>query len=120
MGERKNIRIALVNPPTPKGVFRHQPYVPIGLAYLAAVLEENGHEVTVIDCPAIEADHEKIRAKLASFQPLMVGITSITPTIQSALLSAHVAKEACPNAMVILGGPHPHLWMNKFSATKPQ
>ncbi len=102
----KKVKIALVNPPTLEGVFRHQLYLPIGLAYLAAVLEDNGHEVTVIDCPAIEADHEKLRAELASFEPLMVGVTSMTPTIQSALLSAHVAKEACPDAMVVLGGPH--------------
>ena len=36
----------------------------------------------------------------------MVGITSITTTIKSTLLAARVAKEACPNAVVVLGGPH--------------
>jgi radical SAM superfamily enzyme YgiQ (UPF0313 family) len=102
----KTVKIALVNPPILKGVFRHQLYLPIGLAYLAAVLEEKGHEVTVIDCPALEMPHDKLKARLASFEPLIIGITSMTPTIQSALLSAHVAKEACPNATVILGGPH--------------
>jgi hypothetical protein len=56
-------RIALVNQSTLKEVFRYQLYLPIGLAYLTAVLEENGHEVTVIDCPALEMDHEKLRAK---------------------------------------------------------
>ena len=100
------VRIALVNPPILKGVFRHQLYLPIGLAYLAAVLEENEHEVTVIDCPALEMDHEKLRAKLASREPNVVGITSMTTTIQSVLLSARVAKEACPDALVVLGGPH--------------
>ena len=30
----------------------------------------------------------------------------MTPTIQSAVQSAHVAKEACPESMVVLGGPH--------------
>jgi len=102
----KRVKTSLVNPPPLKGVYRHQPYLPIGLAYLAAVLEENGHEVTVIDCPALEMNHEKLKAKLASIEPNVIGITSMTPTIQSALLSAHVAKEACPDAMVILGGPH--------------
>jgi anaerobic magnesium-protoporphyrin IX monomethyl ester cyclase len=99
-------KIALVNPPTLKGVYHHQLYLPIGLAYLAAVLERSGHEVTVIDCPALEIDHEKLRTKLASFEPNVVGITSMTPTIQSTLLSARVAKEACPDARVVLGGPH--------------
>ena len=102
----KTAKIALVNPPTLKGVYHHQLFLPIGLAYLAAVLKENGHEVTVIDCPALEMDHEKLKAKLASFEPDVVGITSMTPTIQSTLLSARVAKEVCPDAIVTLGGPH--------------
>ena len=102
----KTAKIALVNPPTVKGVYHHQLFLPIGLAYLTAVLKENGHEVTVIDCPALEMDHEKLKAKIASFKPNVVGITSMTPTIQSTLLSARVAKEACPDAIVTLGGSH--------------
>ena len=103
---RGRVKTSLVNPPPLKGVYRHQLYLSIGLAYLAAVLEENGHEVNVIDCPALEMNHEELRAKLASLEPNVIGITSMTPTIQSALLSARVAKEACPDAMVVLGGPH--------------
>jgi radical SAM superfamily enzyme YgiQ (UPF0313 family) len=102
----KKVRIALVNPPILKGVYRHQLYLPIGLAYLAAVLEAKGHDVTVIDCPADNVSHDQLRERLASHEPLIVGITSMTPTIQSALQSARVAKEACPNATTILGGSH--------------
>jgi anaerobic magnesium-protoporphyrin IX monomethyl ester cyclase len=100
------VETTLVNPPPLKGVYRHQLYLPMGLAYLAAVLEEDGHEVTVIDCPAQEIDLEQLKTKLASIQPDLIGITSMTPTIQSALLSAHAAKEVCPDAMVVIGGPH--------------
>ena len=102
----KTAKIALVNPPILKGVYHHQLFLPIGLAYLAAVLKSKQHEVTVIDCPALEIDHEKLKAKIASFEPDVVGITSMTPTIQSTLKSACVAKEACPEAKVTLGGPH--------------
>jgi anaerobic magnesium-protoporphyrin IX monomethyl ester cyclase len=102
----KTAKIALVNPPILKGVYHHQLFLPIGLAYLAAVLKTNRHEVTVIDCPASEMGHEQLKAKVASFEPDVVGITSMTPTIQSTLMSARVAKEACPNAVVTLGGPH--------------
>jgi len=103
---QKKAKISLVNPPPLKGVYRHQLYLPIGLAYLAAVLEENGYDVTVIDCPALEMNLGQLKTKLASINPDVVGITSMTPTIQSALLSASAAKEACPDAMVVLGGPH--------------
>ena len=103
---QKRAKISLVNPPPLKGVYRHQLYLPIGLAYLAAVLEENGYDVTVIDCPALEMNLKQLKTKLASINPDVIGITSMTPTIQSALLSANAAKEACPDAMVVLGGPH--------------
>jgi len=102
----RRIKTSLVNPPPLKGVYRHQLYLSTGIAYLAAVLEENGHEVTIIDCPALEMNQEDLKAKLASIEPNLIGITSMTPTIQSALLSAHFAKEACPEAMVVLGGAH--------------
>jgi anaerobic magnesium-protoporphyrin IX monomethyl ester cyclase len=102
----RRIKISLVNPPLVEGVYRHQLYLPIGLAYLAAVLEKDGHNITVIDCPALEINHNQLRAKLASLEPDLIGITSMTPTIPSSLLSAHIAKEACPDSLTILGGPH--------------
>ena len=102
----RRVKISLVNPPPLKGVYRHQLYLPMGLAYLAAVLEKNGYEVTVIDCPALEVNLKQLKTKLTSIDPDIVGITSMTPTIQSALLSASAAKEACPDAIVVLGGPH--------------
>jgi anaerobic magnesium-protoporphyrin IX monomethyl ester cyclase len=100
------VKTVLINPPPLKGVYRHQLYLSIGLAYLAAVLEENDHEVTVIDCPASEIDLIKLKEKLISMDAQLIGITSMTPTIQSALQVANVAKEACPDAMIVLGGPH--------------
>ena len=103
---QQKIRTTLVNPPPLEGVYRHQLYLPMGLAYLAAVLEEAGHEVTVIDCPAEMIDIKQLKTKLAAIQPNLIGITSMTPTIQSAFLSAQTAKEACPEAMVVIGGPH--------------
>ncbi|PVX26838.1 MAG: B12-binding domain-containing radical SAM protein, partial [Candidatus Bathyarchaeum sp.] len=102
----RKIKTTLVNPPPLKGVYRHQLYLSIGLAYMAAVLEENGHEVTVIDCPALDIDQEKLKTKLSSIEPEIIGITSMTPTIQSAVLSAQVAKQVCPKSTVVLGGPH--------------
>ena len=102
----KKAKVALVNPPTLKGVFHHQLYVPIGLAYLAAVLEKNEHEITVIDCPAMGMDQNELQRKLESFKPDIIGITSMTPTIQSTLQSARVGREACPEATIAVGGPH--------------
>jgi radical SAM superfamily enzyme YgiQ (UPF0313 family) len=102
----RTAKVALVNPPTMKGVFHHHPYLPIGLAYLAAVLEANENEVLVLDCLASDIDHEKLKEKLSSFEPNLIGISSMTPMVPSTMLAAKVAKEACPDATVVLGGPH--------------
>jgi anaerobic magnesium-protoporphyrin IX monomethyl ester cyclase len=102
----KTARVALVNPPAIKGAFHHHPYLPIGLAYLAAVLEEKGNEVTVLDCLASDINQEQLKQKLGAFNPDIVGISSMTPMVQSTMMAARGAKEACPNATIVLGGPH--------------
>jgi len=106
MKTHRKAKVALVNPPLLEGSYRHPIFPPLGLAYLAAVLEQDRHEIKIIDCPIYGMNHEELKAELATFQPDFVGIASMTPTIPSALQSARVAKEACPNSKVIMGGPH--------------
>ena len=102
----KTTKIALVNPPLLEGAHRHHLFPPLGLLYIAAVLEQEDFEVRIMDCPVSEINHEKLKADLASFEPTLIGIGSMTPTIPSTLKSARAAKEACPDAIVVLGGPH--------------
>ncbi len=99
-------KIAFVTPPLEEGVAHHPLFPPIGLAYMAAVLEQNNYEVKIYDCPVSEINHEKLKAELESFQPSIVGIGSMTPTIESALKSARVAKEVNQDIKVLMGGPH--------------
>jgi anaerobic magnesium-protoporphyrin IX monomethyl ester cyclase len=99
-------KVALVTSPLLMKRGHHPLFPPLGLAYMAAVLQQNGFEVKIIDCPVCELDHEKLKAELSSYQPTMIGIGSMTPTIESALKSARVAKDACPDAKVLMGGPH--------------
>jgi anaerobic magnesium-protoporphyrin IX monomethyl ester cyclase len=99
-------RIALVNSPLIEADYSHPLFPPLGLAYLAAVLEQNNFEIKIMDCPVCRMDHKKLGANLAAFKPDLIGIASMTPTIPSAMKSAQVAKEVCPDATVIMGGPH--------------
>ena len=64
MAERKMVKIALVNPPPPFGAFVHYQSPLIGLAYMAAVLEKNGFEVTVVDCPPLHMTYEGLNQLL--------------------------------------------------------
>ena len=99
-------KLALVTPPITEKVAHHPLFPPLGLAYMAAVLEQNNFEVTIIDSPVLNYNHQNLKSELEAFQPTIVGIGSMTPTIESALKCAQTAKEATPNAEVIMGGPH--------------
>jgi len=101
-----NKKIVLVTPPLLQGIGHHPLFPPLGLAYMAAVLDQNGFEVKIIDAPVLQFSHEKLQAEIAAFQPDIVGISSMTPTIESAFKAARLAKEACPDAKIIMGGPH--------------
>jgi len=99
-------KVMLVNPPPLQGVFHHHPYLPMGLAYLAAVLEERGNQVSVLDCIAEGIDQNQLKQKISMFNPDVIGISSMTPMVLSSLMAAKGAKEVCPDTVVVLVGPH--------------
>ncbi|MCS7096420.1 MAG: cobalamin-dependent protein, partial [Nitrososphaerota archaeon] len=99
--------IVLVNPPICEGSYRHQPYMPIGLAYLAAVLEKAGHQVKVLDCAALSMSFQELKTRIVQFKPDIVGVTAMTPTVGSALKVASLVKEVSPSTLVVFGGVHP-------------
>ncbi len=102
----KEVKVALINPPLLPGMFRHHPLVPLGLAYLAAVLEDAGCEVKVFDCPPLGISHEELGKMLVKFSPNFVGITCMTMTYPSAVKAAMMVKECLPETLVGVGGPH--------------
>jgi len=73
---------------------------PLGLAYLAAVIRENGHSVKIIDRAIEKKDF--IPEDFLPFD--VVGISADTPRYPEALEIAAVAKEA--GKTVIMGGYH--------------
>ena len=99
--------IALVVPPL-DGVARADVVAspPLNVPYLAAVSRSMGHEVKIIDCPAFNWDYERLKKEISSFSPDLIGISSLTQTYPAALKSAAAAKDACPIALVVLGGSH--------------
>ncbi|HHJ00587.1 MAG TPA: radical SAM protein [Candidatus Aerophobetes bacterium] len=80
--------------------------LPLGLAYLASVLEREGHKVKVLDCPTLEYDLKDLEREIKGFSPQVMGITSTTSTIYDAYKVARLTKEINPKAVVVIGGPH--------------
>jgi len=98
-------RVALVNPPypveAPQAIF-----IPLGISYLAAVLEENGYSVDVVDCQVSTPNQKELEDKFRSLNPDIIGVTSATLTYLPALEILKAAKTALPNCLTMIGGPH--------------
>lgn len=98
-------RVALVNPPypveAPQAIF-----IPLGISYLAAVLEENGYSVDVVDCQTSRPNQKELEDKFRILNPDIIGVTSATLTYLPALEILKAAKTALPNCTTMIGGPH--------------
>jgi len=104
------MQVTFVNPPYPVGSHSHPPFIPLGIGYLAAVLEKNGYDVNVIDCQALKLTLSEVENELRKRQPDVVGLTSTTLTYKSALKIVKVAKRALPNCLTVIGGSHVTFW----------
>ncbi len=96
------MRVLLVSPES--RLWSSRKHIPLGLGYLAAVLEEEGHDVDLWD-GAVE--EEPLSVLLDGVRFDLVGVSSTTPLIHEAWEAAREAKER--EAITILGGPHPTL-----------
>jgi radical SAM superfamily enzyme YgiQ (UPF0313 family) len=114
------MKITLVNPPYPPNVHSHPPFIPLGLAYLGAVAEKAGHEVTVVDCQAEKLTHDAFRRRISQVPSDIIGVTATTLLYKSAMQLIEIAKEVHPNAVTMLGGSHGTFWdenaLNEYSS----
>lgn len=99
------MHITLVNPPSPKGAPSAR-YIPLGLGYLIAYLENKQFETNVIDYQATPVTNEELRKDLYRNQPKIVGVTTSTLTYKSAIDIIKIVKQTIPDCVTILGGPH--------------
>jgi radical SAM superfamily enzyme YgiQ (UPF0313 family) len=104
------LKITLVNPPYPPNAHSHPPFIPLGLAYLGAVAEKAGHEVTVIDCQGEKLNYDSFRQRIAKVPSDVVGVTSTTLLYNSAKTILESAKEVHPNSISMIGGSHVSFW----------
>ena len=97
--------VVLVNPPYPDDV-PQAVFIPLGISYLAAVLEERGYKVDVVDCQINRPSETELEERFRSLNPNIVGVTAATVTYFPALKILKAAKAALPNCVTMIGGPH--------------
>ncbi len=104
--------IMLVNPPTsfseltdPLEDSMLPSYLPpLGILYVASVLESKGATVHVVDIQTERNSRERIKTLSESCE--FVGITGTTPAYKRGLEIAELVKSVSPDVAVIMGGPH--------------
>jgi anaerobic magnesium-protoporphyrin IX monomethyl ester cyclase len=104
------MKITLVNPPYPSNAHSHPPFIPLGLAYLGAVAEKAGHQVTIIDCQAERLGYDDFHNRISNVASDVVGVTSTTLLYNSAKEILTIAKQAHPGATTMIGGSHVTFW----------
>ena len=80
--------------------------LPLGLGYIASVLEQNDIDVRIIDGYVEGLNREGLSRELDAYSPDLVGVSVVTPRAKQGLEIARIIKEKSPETYVVLGGPH--------------
>ena len=107
----RGMRVLLVNPAMKMETFGKfkgllEPMPVIGLAYIAAVLEQDGHEVRAIDQFANQMSIDQMMGELGRFRPEVLGVSMLTPSAPVAEAIAARARELLPGITVVAGNVH--------------
>ncbi len=84
---------------------------PLGLAYIAAILERDGHRVKILDTPTLKMDLDTWVQNVKSWSPDIIGFSILTPTAPKAYVAARKIKEEMNDVILVAGGQHPtYMW----------
>lgn len=79
---------------------------PLGLAYLAAAVKKNNHEVQIIDANILGISPERIAGSF-KFKPDLIGISVNIVNYKAAIDCVKHLKRLYQNTPIVLGGPYP-------------
>lgn len=79
---------------------------PLGILYVAGVLERAGHRVGVIDANALTLDADAVVDQVKRFGPDLIGMTGTSMSFGENINIARRVKEWRPDLPIVLGGVH--------------
>ncbi|MEM7167236.1 MAG: radical SAM protein [Planctomycetota bacterium] len=100
--------VCLIVPPS-AFLLDERVFMSLGLLKVAAVVEQAGYPVEVLDLSGVENYLDALDAQLESSSATHYGLTSTTPQMPAATAILQRIRETRPEAKTILGGPHPTL-----------
>ena len=123
------MKVLLINPPQTFYPGSEQPAgnLPIGLMYIAAVLQKAGYQVEILDAfiaagfqknseaITVGMPFEQIKQEIITRKPDIVGVSGpFTCQIENSIKVSNLAKEVNPNIWTVTGGPHVTLVPKEF------
>lgn len=115
-------KVLLINPNYQKGISSLSQISigpPLGLAYITAVLRKNNIKVNIVDANAENLNFQEILLKIKKESPDMIGVTSVTPTIDLCSQLSCEIKKVLPRIYITFGGVHPSLVQNETLKNNP-
>lgn len=97
--------ICLIIPPSPF-LMDERVFMPLGILRVAAVLEQAGLSVEVVDLSGVENFDKAICDHVCQTGAQIFGLTATTPQMPAVKIIRDVIKKERSDAKLILGGPH--------------
>lgn len=98
-------RICLIIPPS-IFLLDERVFMTLGILKIAAVLEQAGIEVEMLDLSGVENYEEVVRDHVRSSSASCFGLSATTPQMPAATKVYRVIRSIRPDGRIILGGPH--------------
>ncbi|MGD8625227.1 MAG: radical SAM protein [Anaerolineae bacterium] len=89
-------------------------WVSHGLAHLSSAAKARGFEVDLIDLRALSG-WDAFRQELQRRQPDVVALTMMSVDYNPATRAAQIVKETLPEAVTVVGGPHPTIMVKEVA-----
>lgn len=107
-GEHNKTDILFIAPPFSYGALDDisPKCPPLGIATIAAYVEQQGYSVKILDAFALGYSFDQIEEEVKKIQPRVILVGSMTASHKAALQIMGRAKQQNPELIVICGGPH--------------
>jgi len=112
------MKILLIQPPPRTIEYETIVVPPLGLAYLAAVLRRDGHDVGILDAFALQLDWDAFARRVAEAKAELVGVTGMTPVVDNSLRALEIARPHC--RYLFFGGAHVSAFKQKVFEQAPE
>src|SRR5438309_4704045 len=98
-------RICLITPPS-IFVLAERVFMTLGILKVAAVLEQAGIQVEMLDLSGVENYEEVVRDHVRNGSVTCYGLTATTPQMPAATKIYRAIRALNPSVRIVLGGPH--------------